>query len=82
MVAEEVGGGRWAPLEEALWRGHGQDEALLVEGLQSGQGGQAPKAWESPKGQEAVAVGAQITCHVLIVAVVLERKNNKNNVLK
>jgi len=65
MMGKEMGGGT---LEEALGRGHGEDEPLLVEGLQGGEGGEAAEAGE---GEGEVAVGAQIARHVLILTALL-----------
>jgi len=80
MMAKEMWG---RGLEEALRGGHRQDEALLVEGLQGRQRGEAAKARES-KGEAAagaptpavVAVSAKVAGHVLIIAGVLKRGRN------
>jgi hypothetical protein len=71
-VAEELGGR--PTLEEALGRGHREDEALFVEHLQGGQGRQAAKAGEAKGVEAALPVGPQIGGHVLVVTVVLQKK--------
>jgi hypothetical protein len=67
MMGKEM---RGRPLEEALGRGHGQDEPLLVEGLQGGQRGQASESGEA-EGQ--VAVSAEVARHILIISAILKQ---------
>ncbi len=66
-MRKEMGG---RPLEEALGRGHGKDEPLLVEGLQGGQRGQAS---ESGEAEGKVSVGAEVARHILIIRAVLKQ---------